>query len=427
MILRLLVILIIAWCLLRAGLLTLAWNGNPDPAAQTRVLQHFTSEDIQKGRDYAHQGFWAKVSFGYVQVALFLLLILTGFSGKMFDRITAWWGGATPDAGVGFWLPSLLFLLAFFFLLQLIALPFQFYLGYWCEKAAGFSTMTVDQWFWTFLKKTAIGMALQIPIILSLIWVLRSFPRFWPFLIPLLTAGFSIVMTLLFPILITPLFYEQKPLAEGPLRTRILEIAATSKVPVEDIYEIDESRYSKHTNAYFTGLFSKKRIVLYDTLVKSHTVEEAALIFAHEVGHWLHDHVRIGLTLAFLGTLGGCLAAWWLFPFLRAEPALYLREIWHPVNLPFAMLLGTLLTLFFAPVEAQISQHFERQADRASLELTGNTKVFIDAEVRLARDNHSELLPHPFRVFWLYSHPPAIDRVQMALDNKPPTTPEPGK
>ncbi|HNV68655.1 MAG TPA: M48 family metalloprotease, partial [Candidatus Ozemobacteraceae bacterium] len=175
----------------------------------------------------------------------------------------------------------------------------------------------------------------------------------------------------------------------------------------------------KHTNAYFTGLGSKKRIVLYDTLIKSHTVDEAALIFAHEVGHWKHDHMRIGFTLAFLGTLLGCLVAWWGFPWLQQEPALHLREIWHPVNLPFFLVVVTVSTLLFAPFEAQISQHFERQADRASLELTGLKQVFIDAEVRLARDNHAELLPHPLRVFWLYSHPPAIDRIRMAEEYAP--------
>ena len=401
----------VVWVLFRITLLSLSWNGNPDPAARDRVLRFFTQDDLQKGRDYTRNGFWAKFTSPFVQAAILLTLIFTGWAASGFGRIQSM-------TGAGFWTATIIFLPALFFLLQLFSAPFDYFLGFLGEKAMGFSNLTADQWCLLYAKRILVSWVLEIAGILLVLLTLKTFDRSWPLLIPCVTTGFCVVMTLLYPILITPLFYEQKPLAEGPLKQKILEISAQANVPVAGIYEIDESRYSNHTNAYFTGLFSQKRIVLYDTLVKSHTVDESALIFAHEVGHWQHDHVLIGITLGFFGALLGCALLWLGYPYLQAVPEFYLRELAHPANLPFFLLAIMVGNLFFAPVEAQISQYFERQADQASLDLTGLQQTFIDAETRLARDNRSELLPHPFRVFWLYSHPPAIERIQIALDGK---------
>lgn len=183
---------------------------------------------------------------------------------------------------------------------------------------------------------------------------------------------------------------------------------------VDEVYVIDESRYSRHTNAYFTGVGSHRRIVLYDNLIKSHTPEEAALIFAHEAGHWKHSHVAWGLSLGALGMLAIALLYSVLFPVLAQVDWFGLKNVASASNLPFLLILVMFLQLFTAPIESQISQFMEKQADQVALELTGLRDVFISAQVRLSRDNRSDLLPSPLRVFWLYSHPPAIERIRMA-------------
>lgn len=399
--------LVIAWALVRAILLGFAWYGDPDPGRRDIVLRHFTPDDIARGREYIRNGFAARVAYGYVQLFILLLLWRSGIMRTLETRLET----AMPG---NFWLSGALLVLAVLVAERLCMMPFDYYLGHVCERQMGFSEMTAAQWAWRYGKGCLVGWTIQTVGILTAFAVLRWCGSWWPVLLPVATTGYGIAVTLLMPYVITPLFYVQKPLAEGALRERIMQIAGQAGVPVDDIYEIDESTYSKHTNAYFTGLFGRKRIVLYDTLIKSHTVDEAALIFAHEAGHWKHDHVRIGITLGFVGGLAGALALWWLYPMLLADPAMKLAAIWRPSNLPFFLVVATVLGLLTAPVEAQISQHFERQADWASLELTGLGKVYVDAEARLARDNRSELLPHPWRVFWLYSHPPAIDRIAMA-------------
>jgi len=399
--------LILVWALVRAVLLGLAWYGDIDPVRRERVLTFFTADDVARGREYMKNGFAARVVYGYVQLAVLLLLWRSGVLRLLESRLEAVMPGS-------FWCSGACMILVVLIVERLVMMPFDFYLGHLCEQRMGFSEMTAAQWVWRYAKGCMVGWVVQIAGILTALAVLKWCGSWWPLLLPVATTAYGIAITLLMPYLITPLFYEQKPLAGGALRNRIMEIASNAGVQVDDIYEIDESRYSKHTNAYFTGLFGRRRIVLYDTLIKSHTVDEAALIFAHEAGHWRHDHVRIGLTLGFLGAFAGALLLWWLYPVLLADPSMKLAEIWKATNLPFFLAAAIVLGLLTAPIESQISQAFERQADWASLELTGLEKVFVDAEVRLARDNRGDLLPHPWHVFWLYSHPPAIDRIAMA-------------
>lgn len=402
--------LIIVWALFRSYLLFLGYTGYQAPEFRQRVLQYFTETDIRVGEEYLRLGFWVRVISPFVRIVILLLLIYTGTVSRWYEAIS--------QRFPGFWISGILFLVSFFFVLFLVFLPVSLYQGFFREHWAGFSNMTIGAWFWRMFKGIIIGWPIQIGTTLLILWLIKFLPRGWPIVIPVCTTLLGMIFSVIFPIIVTPLFYEQKPLSDGPLKTRILEISEKCKIPVEGIYEIDESRYSKHTNAYFSGLFSKKRIVLFDTLIESHTVDEAALIFAHEAGHWQHDHIFKGIVLGFLGTLAGCLAAFWGWPYVQSTPSFHLKDLWSPVNVPFFTVLFMVFGLFFAPIEAQISQYMEKQADWASLELTGLSQTFIDAEVRLARDNKAHLLPHPVRVFCLYSHPPAIDRIAMGLRYK---------
>ncbi|MHB9081086.1 MAG: M48 family metalloprotease, partial [Pirellulaceae bacterium] len=154
----------------------------------------------------------------------------------------------------GYWTATCVTLAALFVLLQLSSAPFDYFLDFVGEKQMGFSSLTAAHWWLLYAKRVLVSRGLETAGILLVLWTVRTFDRSWPLLIPVVTTGFGITVILLFPLLVTPLFYQQKPLADGPLKQEILKIAAQAKVPVAGIYEIDESRYSSHTNAYFTGL-----------------------------------------------------------------------------------------------------------------------------------------------------------------------------
>lgn len=399
--------LLIAWALLRVVLMGAQLYGSNDADYNARVLQHFSSEQVVAGKEYALSGFWVKFVYGFAYVGILLLLIKSGLLMRLYQAVFKF-------AGAGLWRGDLLFVLAFLLLLQLISLPYAYYMGHVRETSMGFSNLDSLGWLIRYVKSVTVGILIETLGILLLLAVVRKFENAWVYLVPVVMGGFSLALTLLFPVLITPLFYEQKPLPAGEFRDRLLEIAAKSGMETDEIYVIDESRYSKHTNAYFTGVGSHRRIVLYDNLINSHTPAEAALIFAHEAGHWQHNHVAKGLSLGVLAMIFLGFMLKLVFPYLAQVSWFGLKDLASSANLPMLLLLVTLGQLFVAPIESQISQYMEVQADTAALELTGLKDVYIAAQKRLSLDNRSDLTPSPLRVFWLYSHPPALERIELA-------------
>ncbi len=382
--------------------------GNTHPETAAEVLKYFSQSDIDAGRDYALKGFWFKAVYGAVFVFLLVFLVKAGFLAGLWQRISAL-------AGEGLFRADIAFILAFLLLIQILAFPSALYFGHFRETEAGFANIGAGGWLLKHLKTVIVSVGFETAGIMLLLSVMRWFPARWPLVLPLVMGGCGMLISVLAPVVITPIFYNQKPLESGPFRERLLDMAAQAGMSVEEIYVIDESRYSRHTNAYFTGLGSFRRIVLYDNLVKSHTPDEAALIFAHEAGHWRYNHVAWGLALGAIGFLAIGLIYQFLFPVMAQVVWFGLGEATSARNLPFLFILVTVLQLFTTPFESQISQLMERQADKVALELTGLREVYRDAQIRLARDNRSDLLPHPLRVFWLYSHPPAIDRIKAAF------------
>ncbi len=386
--------------------------GNTDPAFRESVLRYFSESDVSAGREYALYGFWFRAVYGFLLVGALIAMLRYGF----FESL---WQKAGVYAGPGLLRQDLLFILGSLLIIQFLSFPSSVYLGYWREADSGFSNIGFAGWLFRYFKSLLLGLGLQTLAILILLAVMRWFPNKWHILVPGVMGLFALAVTLLAPVVITPLFYRQTPLEDGKFKADILGMAEKAGMEVGEVYVIDESRYSKHTNAYFTGVGSHRRIVLYDNLIKNHTSEEAALIFAHEAGHWEYNHVAWGLTLGMLGMLVIAISYRMLFPCLSQVGWFGLKDIAGASGLPFLMLLTMILQLFFAPVESQISQFMERQADRVALELTGLRDDFISAQVRLSRDNRSDLLPSSLRVFWLYSHPPAIERIRMAEEFKP--------
>ncbi|PKL41559.1 MAG: hypothetical protein CVV41_18390 [Candidatus Riflebacteria bacterium HGW-Riflebacteria-1] len=400
-------LLVLAWCLLRIFLMGSQYLGAGDPATRDAVLRYFSEQDIASGREYALYGFWFRAVFGFLLVGVLTALLKYGFFAGLWQRVGS-------VAGEGLLRQDLLFILTSLLLVEMISFPAAIYLGYWREAEAGFANIGLSGWLVRYAKSLLIGVGLQTIAIILLLAVMRWFPNKWQLVVPCVMGLFALTVTLLAPVIITPLFYKQIPLAEGKFRSDLLGMAEQAGMEVSEVYVIDESRYSKHTNAYFTGVGRHRRIVLYDNLIKSHTPEEAALIFAHEAGHWKYSHVAWGLSLGMLGMLAIALLYSISYPTIAQVEWFGLRGLASAANLPFLLVLVMLLQLFTSPVESQISQYMERQADRVALELTGLRDVFISAQVRLSRDNRSDLLPAPIRVFWLYSHPPAIERIRMA-------------
>jgi STE24 endopeptidase len=400
-------LLLLVWFIIRTVLLGCQYFGNRDPGYLHDVLRHFTQQEINAGREYAMAGFWFKAVYGTFFLLLLVALLRSGFFAWLFNRITAL-------TGSGLLRNDLVFTLAFLALVQMLNFPSSLYFGYLREVEAGFANIDLAGWLIRFCKSAFLTLALESFCSLVFLAVLKKAPLVWPFLLPVVMSVLALIIINVSPVLITPLFYQQQPLAAGEFRDRLLKMSQEAGMKVDEIYVVDESRYSRHTNAYFTGIGKFRRIVLYDNLVNSHTPDEAALIFAHEAGHWKYNHVAWGVFAGALGLFAVCIIYASLFPVIASIKWLGFNSIASAQTLPFLMIMGIILQLIAAPAESQISQFMERQADQASLELTGLKDVYISAQKRLSRDNRSDLLPSPLRVFWLYSHPPALERIKMA-------------
>jgi STE24 endopeptidase len=219
-------------------------------------------------------------------------------------------------------------------------------------------------------------------------------------------------MIILYPYLILPLFYKKVPFENAEYAAVISETAKKGGISLKKIYQINESRYSKHTNAFFTGFGPEKSIYIYDNLIKNSTPEETASVLAHEIGHWKNKHVLKGVLLSFLGSFFIALLIFFIFP------AIIGLKIKDPAGLPLIILIVTVYSYFINPVSSFVSRKFEITADTCELELTGSKSHFISNMTKIAKDNKAFLFPHPIAVFWNASHPPILERIKFAEDFK---------
>jgi STE24 endopeptidase len=399
------VVLPLVFSLLGAGL---AARGNRDPEWRARVLRYFTAEDIERGRAYRAAFLPGSVARSAIVAGLLAFCLFAGGGRWLAEHAAAWSRGHTV-------LAAALVMLALGLALRLAQFPIDVYHGYVLEGSFGFRRLDFLPWLARLLKGHAIAIAIEVFLVAAFFALLGRFPRWWPALATAAGAAATFVFAIAWQAVVLPLFYQVSPLAPGPLRTGVADLAARAGVPVQEIRVIDHSRVSAHTNAFFTGIGSRREIYLYDTLSEQHDVPEVLAVVAHEIGHWTHQHVLKGWALAVLGMAVGFAALYALFAQPAFRAAARVAGPSDPALVPVLFALVAAASILVAPIENAVSRRFERESDRASLALTGDPATFIRMKVAMARGNRSQLLPHPFLVFWSATHPPVIERIEMAV------------
>jgi len=335
-------------------------------------------------------------------LAMMLMLFLGGFA--FLDR-EVWSVTEHPI------LMSLLFFGVLALASDLLSLPFSIYATFVIEEKFGFNKTTVKTYISDKLKGLLLGAIIGGGLLSLVVWIyMVSGAYFWLITWGLI-SGFMIFMSMFYSNLIVPLFNKQKPLEEGELRDAIEAFSKKTSFKLNNIYVIDGSKRSSKANAYFTGLGAKKRIVLYDTLIKDHTIEELVSVLAHEVGHYKKKHTLSGMILSILQT--GLM----LFILSRFIGNPVLSEALGASQASFHMgliafgLLYSPLSLLLGLVMNTISRKNEFTADRFSGE-NYDPVALSDALKKLSVNNLSNLRPHPVYVFFYYSHPPLLKRLQ---------------
>ncbi len=299
------------------------------------------------------------------------------------------------------------------------SLPWEWWAQFRLEAKFGFNKSTLKLWIIDKLKGFVLGLVIGCPLIAVLFKLYLSFPEHWYLGGFAVLAGFQLLMLVIYPLWIMPLFNTFKPLAAGVLRDRLMALAQRTQFPVEDIHIMDGSRRSGHSNAFFTGLGRWRRIVLFDTLVEQLSEEQLEAVLAHEIGHYKRGHVLKRLLVGF-GTLAiGFGALGWLlnqahtgffslFGFPKNGPMIYYAFL-------VLSLLSEIFTFWITPLLNRQSRSHEYEADAFAKKAMGSSAPLVGALHILHEKNLSQLMPHPIFSGFYYSHPTLVER-QKALE-----------
>ncbi len=344
--------------------------------------------------------------FSFVTDSFSLLVFLAMLFSGGFALVDHWVQALTENA----YLQSLLFFGVLGFALDIITIPFQLYDTFVIEDRFGFNKTTVKTFIFDKIKGWLIGAILGSAILLFIQWAYTSTgPWFWLIVMGGLSL-FMIFMAMFYTQIFVPIFNKLTPLEEGGLKSSIEAFADKAGFKLDNIYVIDGSKRSTKANAYFSGLGSKKRIILYDTLINDLSNEEIVAVLAHEVGHNKNKHIIKGLAMSLVQT-GILVALLWyalsnpdLSYALGAEkPSFYMSL------LAFALLFSP-VSFIIGILSNMLSRKFEYQAD-AYARTHYDAGKLITALIKLSVKSLSNLRPHPLYVFFNYSHPTLLQRM----------------
>lgn len=335
---------------------------------------------------------------------LILLGLLLGGIFPLIDRLVMRW--ELNVLWVGF-----LFFAVIGLLFYILGLPFDYYHTFVIEERYGFNRSNRRLWLTDHLKSGLLSISLLAVILIPILWVIRIFPKTWWIWGVMIVSALQILMMVLYPIVIAPLFNRFESLKDPDLAERVKALLQRAGFRLKGISQMDAGRRSRHTNAYFTGIGRSKRVVLFDTLIQRHPHEEILAVLAHELGHFKRWHI-IKQLLFFEGLL---LVIFYLTSRLMDWPILYTTFGFDaPSGYVGLFIIGIFwhkAGFFLRPCYLAISRRFEREADGFAVRLLSDTKPMATALKRMASDNLANLAPHPLYVWFHASHPPLLERI----------------
>ena len=357
----------------------------------------------QKAADYTV----AKARLGMLDIVLSAAVALVLTFGGLLQAFSDAWARLLPPFGIAH---GTALIVSVVVLLSLADLPFTLYRTFVIEARFGFNRMTLGLFLADLAKQALVSAVLGIPLLVLVLWLMARMGELWWIWVWAAWAGFNLLVLLLYPTFIAPLFNKFSPLADESLARRISALLERCGFRAQGLYVMDGSKRSSHGNAYFTGFGAAKRIVFFDTLLSRLAPEEVEAVLAHELGHFKRHHVwkRIAMLFAMsfllLWVLGQVIDAPWFYTALHVQTkstamALMLFAIVMPVFL-----------FFLQPVTSLHSRKHEFEADQYAA-AHASAADLVRALVKLYQDNAATLTPDPVHSAFYDSHPPAATRI----------------
>lgn len=363
------------------------------------ALTLFKAEQIQGGRAYSLGPRLIYILSFLLQAVFLVWLIRSGRAWRLSSSCEQW---ARGKEGLG--------VLAFFFvlwlLLNIIRLPLSFFNGFYWQHLWGFSTQSLGSWWLDFLKEAGLDLILSGVGVLLLFFAFRIWPRTWWIMGALFFSAWLIIQSVLWPVLVAPLFNHFEPVKNIEITNMVHELADKAGLEISEILVMDASLRTTKANAYFAGLGHTKRIVLYDNLLNQYSLEEVEAVIAHEMAHWQKGHIVKGILSGILGSfiLWGC-----AYFVVRSG----IQGNHYPPMAWCVFLLFILLATFVSsPIQNYVSRQMEIEADQTSVLLTGDTTAAMRLQVNLALRNRSDLSPPSFIEWFSYTHPSVLTRIE---------------
>jgi STE24 endopeptidase len=357
----------------------------------------------QKAADYTRERTRLGIVDALASAVVLLAFTLCGGLEWLFDAWTGWFESGGYAHGIAL-------IVSVAAITGLVDLPFSIYRTFVIEARFGFNRMTPALFVADLAKSAALGLALGVPLLLAVLWLMAKMGSLWWLYVWLTWVGFNLLMLVAYPTLIAPLFNKFTPLADATLAERIERLLASCGFRSKGLFVMDGSKRSSHGNAYFTGFGAAKRIVFFDTLLSRLAPAEVEAVLAHELGHFKRHHVwkRVAwlflASLGFLAVLGYLIAEPWFYQGLGAD-----RQSTALALVLFFMVVPV-FTFLLAPIGSLYSRRHEYEAD-AYAARHASAADLVRALVKLYQDNAATLTPDPVHSAFYDSHPPAALRI----------------
>lgn len=373
------------------------------------VFQDYIDQETYQ-RSIAYNSDEQKLGMGESVVSLLLILFLVYGGGFAWIDVMA--RSVSPQS---YYIPALVFGIAIFSFQFLINLPFNLYSTFIIEERYGFNTTSPRLYVSDTIKSLLLSALVGIPLYLGILWFMRAAGSLWWLWCWIFILSVQVVLIIIYPTWIAPLFNTFKPLEEGELKRKTLALARRVSFPVQEILVMDGSKRSRHSNAYFTGIGKKKRIVLFDTLMAHMSIPQVLAVIAHELGHFRLRHIK---KMFFLNALLTLVGFYLLSELFRLEMFYDGLGFSQPSNYAALIIFGlcaSAVSFVFTPLFSILSRRFEYRADEFAVRHLEQPEGMKEAIALLSKENLSNLHPHPSYSFFHYTHPSPVERMQ-AID-----------
>ncbi len=372
----------------------------------TAFAQTITLAAHQKAADYTV----AKARLGLLELAMSTALLLAwtllGGLSSLNQALMPWLGAGMSQ--------QLALLAGFALISSLVDLPLSLYQTFVLEARFGFNKMSLKLWLLDLVKSSLMGALIGLPIAALILWMMAASGGLWWLWAWCVWMGFNLLLLVIYPTLIAPLFNKFTPLEDATLKARVTALMQRCGFSAKGLFVMDGSKRSAHANAYFTGFGAAKRVVFYDTLLAKLSAPEVDAVLAHELGHFKHRHIVKRIVSMFAMSLAGfALLGWlaqqvWFYTGLGVMPNVAAPN--DALALLLFMLAMPVFSFFVAPLFAQLSRKHEFEADAYAMAQTSGQDL-ATALLKLYEDNASTLTPDPLYVAFYYSHPGASERL----------------